>query len=107
VILSILALLALTLFFTMANRGTLPRVVQLGWPLAIAGIAALWLLRSLFGRHASGLLVSTAVLGLGLSLLLASAYQVPLTATLLGVPLIAVGLGIMVRGLFWRANPAR
>ncbi len=106
-IVTMVALIALTAFFTASNRGTLPRAVQLWWPLAIVVMAVIWLLRSLIRRGASSLLASTALLGFGISLLLASAYQVPLNATLLGVPLIAAGMGIIVRGLFWRSGSAK
>ena len=106
-LLIVVALIALALFGILLNQGTLPHAVLLWWPSVIVLFAALWMVRSLAQRASAGLLGSTALFGIALSLLLASAYQVPLSETLIGVALIAVGMGIVLRGLLWRSAPAR
>ncbi len=100
----IVALVALTVFALLLNGGALPRQVIVWWPLVIAVLAGLWLLISLVRRDSAALLGSTALLGVSISLLLASAYQVPLGATLVGVALISIGMGIVVRGLLWQTR---
>lgn len=100
------ALVALTIFALLLNQGALPRQVITWWPLVIAIFAALWLIASLLRRDTAALLGSTALFGVSISLILASAYGVPLGATLVGVAMISIGLGIVVRGLLWSSRPA-
>ncbi|GEM_PF-1155976 len=101
-LLIVIALIATALFSVALTQGALPRQVLTWWPLAIVAIAAVWFIRALLSQAAAGLLGSTALFGFGVSLLLASAYQVAFGTTVIGVVLIAIGMGIVLRGLLWR-----
>jgi hypothetical protein len=94
----VLILVAIGVGAFLAERNALPRAITLWWPLLAILAAAIVLIRSLGQRAGNALLVSGAFLGFGISLLLATAFQVPLGQTWVGVTLIAVGLAIVLRG---------
>ena len=82
----------------LAERGALPRAVGLWWPLLVIALAVIVLIRALGQRNGNALLGSGALFGFGISLLLATAFQVPLGQTWVGVTMIAIGLTIVLRG---------
>src|SRR5579859_8148468 len=76
----------------LAERNMLPRAVGLWWPVLVIAIAVIILIRALGQRAGNALLGGGALFGFGISLLLATAFQVPLGQTWVGVTLIAIGL---------------
>ncbi len=101
----VIGLIVIAVFALLLNQGALPAAVVLWWPLAVAALALLWFLASLVRRDARSLLGSTALLGLSISMLLAAQSIASLAATWVGVTLIAVGTGIVLRGLLLRHQP--
>jgi|SRR5581483_2623041 hypothetical protein len=104
-ILVILALIIVTVFSLLLIQGLLPAQVVTWWPLSVAVLAALWFLVSLVRRQSRGLLASTALFGLSVSMLLAAQGVASLQATFVGVTFIAIGTGIVLRGLLLRHQP--
>ena len=100
----IIALVALTVAVLLFNEGALPDQIVAWWPLAVMVPAALWLLIALLSRNARSLLGSAALFGVSASLLLTS-QKVDLLPTIVGITFIAVGAGIMLRGLLLRNQP--
>jgi len=103
--LSIAALIVITIFALLLNQGTLPPEVVTWWPLAVAIPAVLWFLVALVRRDARSLLGSTALFGLSVSMLLAAQNIASLAATWVGVTFIGIGTGIVLRGLLLRHQP--
>jgi hypothetical protein len=99
----ILLLLELAGIAVLASLGPLPIEVQTGWSIPWLIIAGLWLLASFAGGRPRGVVGAAGALGVTISLVLESVYRVPLSATLIGVSLIALGMGIILRGLLFRA----
>lgn len=103
-LLIVLALVAAAVGLALHNLNLLPKSV-IGWlPLLVIGPAALWLLLSITRRSPKGMLGSTALLGIGLSLLLSAHNVAPLEATLMGIVLVSVGAGLLLRGLLLRGQ---
>lgn len=102
----ILALVTLAVGLLLNNVGLLPEPVLLWWPLAVLFPALVWALVSLVSRRPRALLASTAILGIGLSLFLAAQNVAPPGTTLVGFIFIAVGAGLLLRGLLLRGRPA-
>lgn len=105
-VLVLIALVILAGGLLLNNVGLLPEPVLLWWPLAVLIPALLWALASLVGRRPSALLASTALLGVGLSLFLAAQSVASPGTTLVGFIFIAVGAGLLLRGLLLRGRPA-
>lgn len=101
----ILALIALTVFALLSNQGLLPTEVLLWWPAVIVIPAGIWFFASLARQNPQSLIGSAALLGLSISLLLASQNIAPLGTTFVGVTFIAAGTGIILRGLLLRHQP--
>lgn len=101
----IVALIALTVFALLSNQGLLPPEVLLWWPAVIVIPAGLWFFASLARQNPQTLIGSAALLGLSISLLLASQKIAPLGTTFVGVTFIAAGTGIILRGLLLRHQP--
>jgi hypothetical protein len=104
-LLLVIGLVALTVFIIMLNQGTLPANVSGWWPIVIAVPAALSFVVALARRDARRLLASAALFGLSLSLLLASQKVAPLPTTMAGITFIAIGTGIILRGLLLSQQP--
>ncbi len=104
-VLAILALIIVTVFALLLLQGLLPPQIVTWWPLSVAVLAALWFVASLGRRQARGLLGSTALIGLSVSMLLAAQGVASLQATFVGVTFIAIGTGIVLRGLLLRHQP--
>lgn len=101
----IIVLIVITVFALLLNQGLLPPQVVTWWPLAVAIPALVWFLASLVRRETRSLLASTALLGLSVSMLLAAQNIASLSATWVGITFIAVGTGIVLRGLLLRHQP--
>src|SRR5579859_334213 len=100
----VLALIAVAIFAVLLNQGALPPEIVMWWPVVVAVPSALWLLVSLVRRNARSILAAAALLGVSISLLLAT-QKVPLGPTLVGITFITTGAGIMLRGLLLRNQP--
>jgi len=103
-LLLVLVLIAVTVFILLLNEGVLPPEVVIYWPLAVAVPSVLWLFIALVRRNSRSVLAAAALLGVSISLLLAS-LKVPLGSTLVGITFITTGAGIMLRGLLLRNQP--
>ncbi len=101
----IVALVALTVFLILANRDALPTALLLWWPLVIVVPAGLMVPLALIRRDPGSLLGGAALLGVGISLLLAAQSTAPLAGTSVGVLFITVGTAIMLRALLLRNVP--
>jgi len=100
---AVLVLVAIGIVGFLQQQNKLPSAVLTWWPLVVIVLAGFWLIRSLGQRASTRLLGSSALFGIGISLLLATAYQVSFGAIWLGLAAIAIGMGIMLRGLLWRS----
>jgi hypothetical protein len=101
----IIGLIVITVFALLLNQRVLPPQVVTWWPLAVAVPALIWFLAALVRRETRSLLGSTALLGLSVSMLLAAQNIASLSATWVGITFIAVGTGIVLRGLLLRHQP--
>jgi uncharacterized membrane protein len=90
------------IFGTLLNQGRIQDDVERWWPVAVIAGALLWLLVALVQRRVAAFLGAAAVLGIGLSLLMDAQDIAPADDTLLGIVLVAVGLGIVIRGFLLR-----
>jgi hypothetical protein len=104
VLLLIIFLAVVGVLSLVSQRVTWPSIVLIWWPLAVIGVAALWFIAALLRHSANGWLFSTALLGLGISLLLTTAYNMSFGGIWLGVGLITIGAGTLLRGLLWGAR---
>lgn len=76
--------------------------VETWWPAAILGVAVLWMLIALIRRQVAAFLGGAALAGVGLSLLMDTQDIAAAEKTLLGMVLVTVGLGIVIRGFLIR-----
>jgi hypothetical protein len=101
-LLVVILLVASGIFGTLLKRGRLRDEVEAWWPVVIIIGAVLWLLVALIQRREASFLGSAAFAGVGLSLLMSTQDIAELDETLMGVVLVTVGLGIVIRGLLLR-----
>ena len=87
---------------TLLQRGNVQGAAQTQWPWALVALGALWALVALARRHVTAFLGAAALTGAGLSLLMDTHTIAPARETLFGVVLVAIGLGIVVRGFVLR-----
>jgi hypothetical protein len=104
-LLLIVVLIILTVTGLLANQNLLSEDVYLWWPLALIAPAGIWFLASMARRRPRGLLGSMALLGIGISFLLSQQGILPVSSSIVGITLIALGTGIMLRGLLMRNQP--
>jgi len=102
VLLLALALVAAGIVGTLANLDRLELSVPDAWPAGVLLVAVMWLIVSLARRQVTAALGAAALSGIGLSALLDAEAIAPWRETLVGLVLIAVGLGIVIRGLLLR-----
>ncbi|HVO68639.1 MAG TPA: hypothetical protein VMT24_01255 [Aggregatilineaceae bacterium] len=103
VVLIVAAGLVLTgVFGTLLNLGRIRADVEEWWPLAVIVVAVLWMLIALIRRQVASFLGGAAFGGVGLSLLMGTQGIAKSDETLLGMVLVAVGLGIVIRGFLLR-----
>jgi hypothetical protein len=97
-----LSLFAGGIFGTLLTQNRLRDDATEWWPLILVIAAVLWMLIALIRRQAESLLGGAALAGIGLSFLMDTQNIADVRETLLGVVLVAVGLGIAIRGLLLR-----
>jgi hypothetical protein len=102
VLLLALFLIAAGVFGTLLNQDRLQTGVREWWPVAILAVAAMWMLVALVRRQVASLLGGSAFGGVGLSLLMHYQDIAKVQETVLGVVLVTVGLGIVIRGFLLR-----
>jgi hypothetical protein len=102
---AIIALLLLTAFLYGGSQNALPVEILTWWPAAILVISIVWLFSALARARAPGAIGAAGLTGIGLSLLLATAFQVALGSSLVGITFIALGMGVILRGLLIRPTP--
>lgn len=97
-----LTLVAAGIVGTLVNLDRLELSVPDAWPAGVLLAAVVWLIVSLARRQVTPALGAAALAGIGLSALLDAEAIAPWRETLVGLVLIAVGLGIVIRGLLLR-----
>lgn len=97
-----LALVAVGIVGTLVNLDRLELSVPDAWPAGVLLVAVVWLIVSLARRQVTPALGAATLAGIGLSALLDAEAIAPWRETLVGLVLIAVGLGIVIRGLLLR-----
>lgn len=97
-------LVALGIFGTLLNLDRINTTGRAWWPVTIIASALLWMISALLRRQVASFLGGTALAGVGLSLLMDTQDIASARETLLGVVLLAVGLGIVIRGFLLRGR---
>jgi hypothetical protein len=95
-------LIAAGIFGMLLNLGRVEGDAAAWWPLVIVAGATVWMLVALLRRQVTPFLGASALTGIGLSLLLDTQDIASFRETLMGVVLVAVGLGIVIRGFLLR-----
>lgn len=98
----VIGLVVAGIFGTLLKQDRIHGDLKAWWPLVILGGAAVWMLAALIRRRVAEFLGAAAVAGVGLSLLMDTQDIAQAQETLLGVVLVMVGLGIVVRGFLLR-----
>lgn len=98
----VLGLIALGVFGTLLNRDQVSGEVRDWWPLAVIAVAALWMLAALVQRRIPAFLGAAGLAGVGISLLMDTQDIASVSESLLGVVLVTLGFGIVVRGFVLR-----
>jgi len=97
-----LALIVAGVFGTLLNLGEFDADVEAWWPAAVIGVAGLWMLVALIRRQVASFLGGSALAGIGISLLLSTQAVATLRESLVGLSLVTIGLGIVIRGFLLR-----
>ncbi len=77
------------------------------WPVLLLALAGVWMLLALIRRRVASFLGGAALAGVGLSALFDAQDVAVLRETLLGLVLVSIGLGIVIRGFLLRGRIAR
>lgn len=96
------ALVALGIFGTLLVQDQLSGDIVEWWPVGLVAVALVWMLVALVRRHVTSFLGATALAGIGLSALMDAQDIARFDETLLGVVLVMLGLGIVMRGFLLR-----
>lgn len=104
-LLTILAVLLAGTAWLLSNFDLLPAEVPSLFPAFGAGFSLLWALISLIRRNPHTIIYSTALLGAAISLLLSAQGIAPIGTTLVGLTLISLGAGLILRGLLMPNQP--
>lgn len=102
ILLMAVALIVAGVFGTLLNQGRIRADVEEWWPLVIIIGAVLWMLVALIRRQVASFLGGAAFSGVGVSLLMDTQNIARSDETLLGMVLVTVGLGIVIRGFLLR-----
>jgi hypothetical protein len=97
-----LALIAAGIFGTLLSQDRLRGDVAEWWPVSIVVVAALWMIIALARRQIASFLGGAALAGIGLSLVMNNQDIADFRETALGMALVTVGLGIVIRGFLLR-----
>jgi hypothetical protein len=95
-------LIAGGIFGTLLNQGRLRDEVEAWWPVTILILAGGWMLVALLQRQVMAFLGGAACAGVGLSFLMSTQDIAAVEETLLGMVLITIGLGVVIRGFLLR-----
>lgn len=87
---------------TLLVRGVVSEEVATWLPGVVLAFAVVWMLFALLRRHVTSFLGATALVGVGLSLVMDAQAIARFEETVLGVALVTIGLGVVMRGLFLR-----
>jgi hypothetical protein len=87
---------------TLLKQDQLPSTVREWWPAVVLAGTVVWLLGALVQRHIASFLGASAIAGLGLSVLMDTQDIATFEETVMGVMLVTVGLGIVIRGFLLR-----
>jgi hypothetical protein len=99
-------LIAGGIFGTLLKQGEIRQSFEEWWPLALLMVAGLWMLIALIRRRVASFLGGAALAGVGLSLLMDTQEIAVFEDTLLGIVLVTLGLGIVIRGFLLRQQNA-
>jgi hypothetical protein len=102
ILLVAVTLIVAGIFGTLLNQGRIRPDVEEWWPLVIVVGALLWMVATLIRHQIASFLGGAALGGVGLSLLMGTQGIARSDETLLGMVLITVGLGIVIRGFLLR-----
>ena len=101
-LLLVLLLVAAGIIGTLLNLDRLDLDVPGEWPAALIVVAILWLVLALSRRRVTAALGAAMLAGVGVSALLDTQGVATWRDTMLGAVLIALGLGLVIRGLLLR-----
>lgn len=87
---------------TLLVLGEISDDVETWWPVAVIVFAVAWMLGALLRRQVASFLGGATLAGVGLSLIMDAQDIARFEETLLGVALVTVGLGIVMRGFLLR-----
>jgi hypothetical protein len=104
-ILTALLLIVIAVVLVLINTGSIPPDVAVWYPLILLIPAALIFFVAVIRRAGRALLASATIVGIAVSLLLATQGVAPVESTLAGVVFITVGAAILLRGLLLRNQP--
>jgi hypothetical protein len=104
VLLSVVFLIGMGIFGTLLNRDRVHGDAATWWPAAIIGCGLLWMALALSRRRVASFLGGAAFTGLGVSLLMDTQDIAQFQETVMGVLLVMVGLGIIIRGFLLRGR---
>jgi len=90
------------IFGVLLNQERIRDDVEAWWPLVLVIGALVWMLVALIQHQGTSFLGAAAVTGIGLSLLMETQDIAEVQETLIGVMLVMVGLGIVIRGFLLR-----
>ncbi len=94
------------IFFTLLNVVELPSIITRWWPTVTLFISLSWSLSALNRRNAAAFLGGAGAIGLSLSLLLDAQEIADFGETFVGLVLISIGTGVIMRGLLLRQATA-
>lgn len=97
-----LLLIAAGAIGTLLNLDRLNLSVPEQWPVGVLAIAGVWLVVALNRRNVTSSLGAAALAGVAISALLDAQGVAPWRETLIGAVMVALGLGIVLRGLLLR-----
>ncbi|MBI5927693.1 MAG: hypothetical protein HY862_00175 [Chloroflexi bacterium] len=101
-----LALVGGGVFFTLLNVVNLPTIITHWWPIITLFVSLFWSLSALNRRNAAAFLGGAGAVGLSLSLLLHAQEIANFGETFVGIVLISIGTGVIMRGLLLRQATA-
>jgi hypothetical protein len=104
VLLAAILLIVGGIFGTLLNLDRISGEVADWWPAALLAVAVLWMGAALIRRRVASFLGASAFLGVGLSLLMDTQRVADANDTIVGIVLITVGLGIVMRGFLLRGQ---
>lgn len=99
-------LIAAGVIGTLLNLDRIELSLPAAWPVGVLAVALIWLVSALSRGHVTSALGAAALAGAGLSALLDTQGIAAWRETLIGLVLVALGLGIVLRGLLLRQNAA-